>query len=233
MRKPTPRKRLDEPRLAELATQGRDVNVNHLGRAVPVRAPHSVEKLLARDHLSGIAREKLQDPVLLGRARNELTRRANRPHATIDLDAIEMLHGSRLRLSRVRAAQHRVDPGDELSHAKWLDDIVVGAQIETGDPVLLATPSGHHDDRGLRQRAQAVEQVDAVTIGQAEIKEYEVGRQGVERLGGRADRSSVELRATKPVDQGARDGLVVFDDQYVHAQVSSSPLRSEPPTTES
>ena len=144
-----------------------------------------------------------------------------------------MLNWRRLRLSRARAAQHRVDPGDELAHAKGLDDVVVRAQIESGDAVLLAAPSGHHDDRSVRQRAQAMEQVDAVTIGQAEVKKNEVGRQRVQRVGGRADGSCVELGAAKTVDEGARDGLVVFDNQYVHAQVSSSLSRSEAPPTES
>ncbi len=46
-----------------------------------------------------------------------------------------------------RAAQDRAHAGDQLLGAERLDDVVVGAKLEPGDPIGLVTASGQDDDR--------------------------------------------------------------------------------------
>ena len=46
----------------------------------------------------------------------------------------------------LRPPQHGVDPGDELLHLEGLDDVVVGAHLQTLDAVEDLALGGEHDD---------------------------------------------------------------------------------------
>ena len=46
-------------------------------------------------------------------------------------------------------AQHRADARRQLAQAERLGDVVVGAVLETGDPVVFARARGQHDDRHM------------------------------------------------------------------------------------
>ena len=56
----------------------------------------------------------------------------------------------------VRAPQQRANARDELARRERLDEVVVGAELETGDAVLFLALGGEHDDRhvgGVADRA--------------------------------------------------------------------------------
>jgi len=82
-----------------------------------VRTPDPVEKFLTRDHLSGIAREKLEDPILLRSAGHHAPLRSNDPDASINLNAVEDLNRLRLfrtdlrRTALIRAMSSRTPKG--------------------------------------------------------------------------------------------------------------------------
>ena len=48
---------------------------------------------------------------------------------------------------RLAAAQHRLDAGHELHHAEWLDEVIVRAEVEAADLVVLRALGRSHDDR--------------------------------------------------------------------------------------
>ena len=53
------------------------------------------------------------------------------------------------------AAQHRPDPQHQLAGAERLAHVVVGAQLQAADPVVLLAERGQHDDRGRRLPGRA------------------------------------------------------------------------------
>ena len=73
------------------------------------------------------------------------------------------------------------EPGKELVHAEGLGDVVVGAGIEGGDLVGLALADAEDDDRHARPTAEAVDDVDAVEAGKAEVEDDEVGMSALRR----------------------------------------------------
>jgi hypothetical protein len=55
-----------------------------------------------------------------------------------------------------RAAEHRLDPGEELAGVVGLGDIIVGADLESDDLVDVVAVGGEHDDAGIaRARSRA------------------------------------------------------------------------------
>ena len=59
-------------------------------------------------------------------------------------------------LVRRRAAQDRLHAEEELADAEWLDDVVVGAELESDDAIdLLALRRQHHDADAARRRVLA------------------------------------------------------------------------------
>ena len=87
-------------------------------------------------------------------------------------------------LFRLAAAQHRLDAGHELHHAEGLDEVVVRAEVETADPVILRALGRGHDDRDgaqLRRRLHALQQLDAVHTGQHHVEHDQIGLLRLER----------------------------------------------------
>ena len=113
--------------------------------------------------------------------------------------------------------QQRLHAGDELADAERLGDVVVGAELEAADDLLLLALGGEHDDRQLElPLADLPADFVAVELRQHDVEQQQVGR-FAERRGesgvavrGRAD--VVALRA-KIVGQPAEQGGVVFDDE--------------------
>ena len=76
-------------------------------------------------------------------------------------------------------AQHRLDPGDQLHHAKGLCHVVVSPQVQSHHLVVLCPLCGHHDHRdvlGLHRRLQLLEQGDAVLSREHDIKKNKLWR---------------------------------------------------------
>ena len=90
---------------------------------------------------------------------------------------------------RCGAAGGGADAGQELVDAEGFGDVVVGSGVQGFDLVGAAAAAGQHDDRGGGPAAQAVDDLDAVHVGQAEVEHDEVGR-----LGGRGTQGTRTVR---------------------------------------
>ncbi len=114
--------------------------------------------------------------------------------------------------------QHGPDTGQQLAGAEGLDDVVVGAELETDHPIGLVAASREHDDRdgrGLADRAGTVEPVDA---GQSEVEHDQVGDDGADqpqRLLARSSRRHPEPGVDEVVPHDLHDGRLVIDDEHV------------------
>ena len=83
------------------------------------------------------------------------------------------------------AAEHGPDAGDELARAERLDHVVVGAELEAGDPVDLVAAGREDQDRDAGVAADRADDVEAVDARQAEVEDERVGTAGAGEREGR------------------------------------------------
>src|SRR5664279_5828740 len=71
------------------------------------------------------------------------------------------------------AAQDCLDASGELARRERLRDVIVGAELETGDTIGLFIPRGEHQDRHLRLRAHLPADLEAVDARQPDVEHDE------------------------------------------------------------
>ena len=73
------------------------------------------------------------------------------------------------------ASQDGPDTCSDFARREWFDHIVIGAELEAGDSVFLVAERGEQDDRHVAGRAGMAEHFEAVTFGQHQVEEHQVG----------------------------------------------------------
>ena len=68
-------------------------------------------------------------------------------------------------------AQRGPQTGEELVHSERLRDVVVGAGVERDHLVRLAAARREDDDRRLAPSTQALDHLDPVHVGEAEVED--------------------------------------------------------------
>ena len=85
----------------------------------------------------------------------------------------------------MRAPPHgRAHPGQQLVHLERLGDVVVRAGVERLDLLVAGRPRGQHDDRHRVPSADAVQDLDAVEVGQSEVEDDDVGMEAGDAVEG-------------------------------------------------
>ena len=158
----------------ELPPQRARVHLDEV-RVIGVVAPDLAQQLVLREHLAAVADEERQQPQLgrrqrpgdgrRGWRRRRPRRRARRPASS----------GA---AQPAGAAQHGAHPGEQLLEGERLDQVVVGAELEAGEPVVQPVAGGEEDDRDVPRGPQALGQREAVQAGQHDVEHREVGRGG-------------------------------------------------------
>ena len=135
---------------------------------------------------------------------------------------------------RLRSPAQRAQARRELLVGKRLRQVVVGAGVQPGDPVVQRIAGGEHDDR--RRAAASPEppgDLEPVDVGQADIEDDRIeGRAAVGDveavLTGRRELHDVTVLAKQPA-QEATQPRIVLHDKEVHglfiAAVSEGSLR--------
>src|SRR5581483_176896 len=118
----------------------------------------------------------------------------------------------------LRAPQDGADAGDELLRVERLGEVVVGAEVEAGDLVLVLAFGGEHDDGRLSVAlAEPARDLHAVDLRHHQVEHDQVGVDGadlLERLAavvGRLD--LVALGAQVELHQ-LDDVALVVDDEH-------------------
>ena len=122
------------------------------------------------------------------------------------------------RIDRGRAAQVRADAREELRQPERLDEVVVGAGIQSGDDVELLVACRDDEDGEVGAGvAQATADVDSVHVGEAEVEDDELDVLPGRGLGGAAARETPDAvaLAVQDADEPGRDRLVVLHEQDV------------------
>ena len=99
----------------------------------------------------------------------------DRPRDEIDVYVAECAHALRA-VGRARASsQHRPHARQELAGSEGLRQVIIGAGVERLDLIVLVGPRGQHEDRHVAPSAHVADEIDAATVGQAEIDDQKVG----------------------------------------------------------
>ena len=124
---------------------------------------------------AGLAGEQLEDAELLGRQRDRApaTRTSNRPASTSRSPTRST--GWSLPALTAGAAQQRAHPGRQLARAVRLGDVVVGADVEAEQHVVLGGAGGHQQDRHVGLGAQDPAHVEPVDQRHHHVEHDQVG----------------------------------------------------------
>ena len=126
----------------QLSPKRADVDLDEVV-VVCVVAPHLGQQLILGQGLSAVAHEK-REQSKLGRGQRELPTGADRePVFLIDEQAADLQH---LR-DRAAPAQDSAHARHQFLERKRLDQVIVGAEFESGDPIGHGVAGGEEDDR--------------------------------------------------------------------------------------
>ena len=182
-------------------------------------APHPGFQFLPGHHRRRSFHQRLQD---LEGGGVELQQLALAPHFQGIQVVLEIADVEDARLRATTAAGQRVQAHVHFLQRERLDQVVVGAGIETGQLVVQRVARGQHQHRGLLARlvAQLAANLQAVHAGQVEIEHdgVEVVDHGQVQAG-HAIRSEIHGMAAffQVVAKVGGDVGVVFDHQNAHA----------------
>jgi hypothetical protein len=73
------------------------------------------------------------------------------------------------------ATEHRTDPHRQLARAERLGHVVVGADLEPRQPLVLLAQRGQHHHRDGPPLAQPPADLEAVDAGQHQVEHHQVG----------------------------------------------------------
>ena len=118
------------------------------------------------------------------------------------------------------AAQHGAHAGQQFADLEGLEDVVIGAGVQSGDAVVQGVAGGDDEHRqGGGLAADAAQYLQAVAAGQAEVQQDEVVVLGAQ---GREGAVAILHPVGCPggIVQGAVDGVadhgVIFDEEDAH-----------------
>ncbi len=114
------------------------------------------------------------------------------------------------------AAQYRLHAQDQLARAEGLGDVIVGADLQAQDAVVLVATGGKHDDRHRPLPPHPPAHLQAVHAGEHQVEHDQVGPV----RGGAGEGCGAVVRAVDDVTGAVQipgddlgDGRIVVDDQ--------------------
>ena len=179
--------------------------------------PHLGQDPVARDHRAAVADQQHQQLVFFFRQPHFFGAGVNAVRVLVDAQLAVVVLG---RLQRTAAAaEDGADAGHQLPHAERLGQVVVRAELQTGDAVALRAARGEHED-GNRPGGLVAPQLAAdgqpVEVGKVDIEDDEVALALLHRqqtfLAAGVVRNLIPLALQVQFD-GERDVGVVFDER--------------------
>ena len=166
----------DRRRVAELAPNLPNVDVDGpriAGEGVP---PHALEQLVAGEHEPAMVEELPQQVELLRRELDLLVAHVHLTPARIDRELpVAQLVTFVAAALRDDAPQDALHACDELARVERLRQVVVGADLQPDDLVHVLVACGEHQDRDVGALPHTAADLDAVDVGQVEIEDHQGG----------------------------------------------------------
>ena len=161
----------------DLVAQLADEHVHGAVAAGLAPAPDPLQQLVARDDAAALQRERVEEAELGRRQLDALP-----VDVGLDVQGIdEQLLGLDRLAALVALRPHappgrRAHAGDQLLHGERLHEVVVGADLERVDAVVLGAARTHDDDRRADPLlARRLEQPPAVEAGEHQVEHAHVG----------------------------------------------------------
>ena len=114
--------------------------------------------------------------------------------------------------------QQRFHPRHQLGQHEWLDQVVVGARLQTGDTVVHRAARRQHTDRDIVvHRAKRSDDGDAIEHRHVDVQHDGIGPGlggTAERLGAVLRRRNVESGQPQATLKGREHVVVVIDNEH-------------------
>ena len=206
--------------LAQLADEDVDGAVAVRGAA----APDPLQQLVAREHAATVERERVEEPELGRRQLGAGAVDVRLDVARVEPELLDLDLVAAARFLRARAAAgRRSDTRRKLLHRERLHQVVVGAELERVDPVVLGAARADDDDRRADPlAARLLDHAPAVDAREHQVEHADVGLLVAEpREAGLAvrDADRVEPGGGQVARHPLGDDVVVLDDQHLRPHV--------------
>jgi hypothetical protein len=162
----------------DLAAQAVDVHLQQMTLAKIFLTPDVLQQHILRHHTSGILSQigeqtvlnrrevylaiMLQD-AMLAKVNRHITDRDRRPHGGCAIGCRELC-----------APDHRTHPREKFIHTEWLGQIIVRAEIQPTNLILVLATRGKDDDRHVRELAHPLTDSEAIQSWHHDIQENQV-----------------------------------------------------------
>src|SRR5579863_706870 len=128
------------------------------------------------------------------------------------------------------AAQGRANSGQQFLHAKRLDDIIVGASIESVNLVALGIANGEHQDRHVEGAADFPASFQAADSRHIHVEQNRVRGRSTNRfesfLAGGGFKNGVAFRGQRGAQNSADLLSVIHDQDFGGSHQRSAPGRA-------
>ena len=157
-----------------------DMHIQGLGVTDIVRAPNTVDQLMAGHDTTLVLHEILQQLELLEREEHVLPAHRDLMFAHMhgDITAHQrniIILGARRLRRRLVAAQHRTNTRQQLAERIRLGHIVVRTYFQSNNLVDFRAFRGQHDNRHAALLTNTPAQRDAIDAGKHHVKQHQVG----------------------------------------------------------
>jgi hypothetical protein len=150
------------------------MDVDGPGAARKREPPDTVEQELTGQHAVRVAEQDREQVELAARQRHRRARDANLSRIPANDDVGRLERG--LVQPGLGAAEHGLDAGEQLARRERLRQVVVGAELESGDAVGLLVARRQHQDRDVRVAADAAADLEPVNVRQAHVEHDDPNR---------------------------------------------------------
>ena len=145
-----------------------------------VGSPDPVDERLAGEHAAGVLHQQLEELEFLARQVDGLSPDGDLEPLRVEPDTPGFENLPFICRFPPGSSQNGPDPGNELSGAERLGDIVIGPELQSDNLVDLGVASGEHDDRHVRRTTDLLADVLSWKAGEHEVKQHQVGSIGLE-----------------------------------------------------
>ena len=172
--------------------------------------------LVAGEGAAGLGEEEGKDLILVGSEVERLSKAVNRHRRFIMAEKCGGFVGCLVRAGTAGAPKNGPDARDYCARGERLGDVVVSSKFESEDLVDLGVASGEEEDGHLGKFAHLATDIEAENVGQTDVQNEEVAfvlLHPLDALEAGLSIMSVEAFSAQSVENGVRDGGLVFDEQ--------------------
>lgn len=198
-------------RACDLAPKGLDVGIDGAIAECESRAPNEIDDARAREDVTRLAEKQRQQIELDARELEFLSTPTCAPRGLRDAQ-----DGFTALCTR-RAPEHGLDSGNDLAWRERFDDVVVSAHFERANSIGFCIATGEHDDgRPVSDAGRDLgNEIEATAIGQHQVQEQEIrGRlEFGPRLLERASLTGQKLCFPEGIGNRFGDGRLILDHE--------------------